>query len=40
MNILNLMMYMNISILVGTYIVVLMQNRELNNRCNKIIGKL
>lgn len=39
MNILNLIMYMDITILVGAFIVIAIQNKELNKKCNKIINK-
>lgn len=39
MKILNLIMYMNITILGSAIIVIAMQNKELNKKCNEIIGK-
>ncbi|APH21098.1 hypothetical protein RSJ8_1423 [Clostridium botulinum] len=39
MNILNLLMYMDITILGSVIIVVAMQNKELNKKCNEIINK-
>lgn len=39
MNILNLMMYMDITILGSALIVVAMQNKELNKKCDEIINR-
>ncbi|KRU24411.1 hypothetical protein VT91_31660 [Clostridium sporogenes] len=39
MNILNLLIYMDITILVGAFIVIAIQNKELNKKCNEILGK-
>ena len=38
-NILNLLMCMDITIIAGAFIVIAMQNKELNKKCNEIIGK-
>lgn len=35
----NILMYMDITILVGAIIVVAIQNNKLNKRCNEIINK-
>lgn len=39
MNILNLMIYIDISVLVGAFIVIAMRNKELNKKCNEIINR-
>lgn len=39
MDILNLIIYIDITILGSSIIVVAMQNKELNKKCNEIIGK-
>lgn len=38
-NILNLLMYMDITIMAGAFIVIAMQNKELNKKYKKIIGE-
>ncbi len=35
----NLMMYMDITILLGAIIVIAIQNNKLNKRCNEILNK-
>ncbi len=39
MNILNLMIYIDISVLVGAIIVIAMQNMKLNKKCNEILNR-
>lgn len=39
MNILNLIMCMDISVLAGALIVIAMQNKELNKKCDEILNK-
>lgn len=39
MNILNLIIMMNITIIAGALIVVAMQNKELNKKCDEILNK-
>lgn len=35
----NILMYMDITILAGAIIVIAIQNKELNKKCNEILGK-
>lgn len=39
MNILNLLMYMDFTILGSVLIIVAIENEELNKKCNKIINR-